>query len=122
MVEICKVLLAPALWVALLLLVASAATRGDALVPQADATASSRPAQSQAHGQLRCAANPTFCWGIDAADRQRGWLPSRNLGSFGPSGSLGTSPLERRRSICAGRLDPVVSIDLRVVDGARHPI
>ncbi len=42
MVEICKVLLAPALWVALLLLVASAATRGDALAPQAD-HCSSRP-------------------------------------------------------------------------------
>ena len=44
MVEICKVLLAPALWVALLLLVASAAVRGDALAPQADRCGSPAPA------------------------------------------------------------------------------
>ncbi len=43
MVEICKVLLAPALWVALLLLVASAATRGDPLAPQADLCGSPAP-------------------------------------------------------------------------------
>ena len=36
MVEICKVLVAPALWVALLLLVASTATRGDVSGPQID--------------------------------------------------------------------------------------
>ena len=34
--EICKVLLAPALWLALLQLVASTATRGDAPVSQID--------------------------------------------------------------------------------------
>jgi hypothetical protein len=36
MVEICKILWAPALWLALLLLVASTATRGDAAPPQSD--------------------------------------------------------------------------------------
>ncbi len=41
MVEICKVLLAPALWLALLLLVASSATRGDGPAPQIDRCGSS---------------------------------------------------------------------------------
>ncbi len=47
---------------------------------------------------------------------------ARQEGRPGSPGVLGNSASLRRQSISAGRLDPVISIDLRVVDDARHPI